>query len=529
MTYTSTPHVLVIETPGLGNRGYIAHDGTHAVVIDPQRDIDRVEHLVAEHGLTVTHVLETHVHNDYVSGGFELAQRHGAVYAVPEDARVPFDHTAVRDGDRLDAGGLVITVLATPGHTPHHVSYSVERMPLTDESAPAGAEATVHPGSIFTGGSLLYGAVGRPDLVAPEATASLAHDQWQSVQRLAKTLPDETHLYPTHGFGSFCAATQNEGTAGTLGDERATNPALVRDEQGFVDETLAGLDVFPAYYAHMGPANASGPESVDLSLPEPADATQLRARIDAGEWVIDLRSREVFAGGHLRGSLSFDLDGAFIAYVGWLIPWGTPITLLGETTEQVAAAQRELVRIGIDRPVAQAVGGPVFWTDDSGDLATIERVDFAELAVIVNTHPDTYILDVRQHLEWQEGHVTGSHHMPFYQVPDRILEIPRDRPVYVSCGSGYRAAAVVSLLRNERLWDGVALDNLVHVDDDWTNASRTSLMIEAGPIVDRPVGWTWVESRGTARSYATGPLESEQDLQTTGSGTPGYNTSRSGA
>ncbi|MGB2839629.1 MAG: MBL fold metallo-hydrolase [Actinomycetes bacterium] len=513
MTYTSTPHVLVLETPGLGNRGYVAHDGAHAVVIDPQRDIDRVEHLVAEHGLTVTHVLETHVHNDYVSGGLELARRHGAVYAVPADAKVPFDHTAVHDGDTMTAGGMTITVLATPGHTPHHVSYSVERSPEADGSTHPGSEAGAHPGSVFTGGSLLYGAVGRPDLVAPELTESLAHDQWRSVQRLAADMPDETHLYPTHGFGSFCAATQTEGTAGTVGDERATNPALVRDEKSFVHETLAGLDVFPAYYAHMGPANAGGPDEVDLSLPEPADAAQLRARIDAGEWVIDLRSREVFAGGHLRGSLSFDLDGAFIAYVGWLIPWGTPVTLLGETTEQVQAAQRELVRIGIDRPVAQAVGGPMFWTHDSEELATTERVNFAQLADIVERHPDTYILDVRQHLEWQEGHVSGSHHMPFYQVPDRILEIPRDRPVYVSCGSGYRAAAAVSLLRNERLWDGVALDNLVHVDDDWGNAAHTSLTIEAGPVVDRPVGWTWTESRGTARTFSA-----PRDLQAAAAG-----------
>jgi hydroxyacylglutathione hydrolase len=495
MTYTSTPHVLVIETPGLGNRGYIAHDGAHAVVVDPQRDIDRVEHLVAEHGLTITHVLETHVHNDYVTGGLELAQRHGAVYAVAADSHVPFDHTPVRDGDTLVAGDLEITVVATPGHTPHHVSYSIARAPHD------GVAAGGHPGAVFTGGSMLYGAVGRPDLVAPELTAELAHDQWRSVQRLATELADETHLYPTHGFGSFCAATQNEGTAGTIGDEKRTNPALTNPEQVFVEETLAGLDVFPAYYAHMGPRNAAGPEYVDLSLPTPADSAELRSRIEAGEWVIDLRSREVFAQGHLKGSLSFDLDGPFIAYVGWLIPWGTPVTLLGETTEQVEAAQRELARIGIDRPVAQAVGGPVFWADGASDLATVERIDFAGLAEVVSTSPDTYVLDIRQHLEWEAGHVATAHHMPFYQVPDRVDEIPTDRPVYVSCGSGYRAAAVISLLRAGVFSRGKTMDNLVHVDDDWTNAYSTSLAIESSPPTDRPVGWTWLESRGTARTY----------------------------
>ncbi len=492
MTFTSTPHVLVIETPGLGNRGYIAHDGRNAVVVDPQRDIDRVEQLLAAHGLTPTHVLETHVHNDYVTGGLELARRHGAAYLVPADAQVSFEHTPVRDGDQLTIGNLSVTVLATPGHTPHHVAYVVERADV-----PAGERGTQHPGALFTGGSMLYGAVGRPDLVKPELTEGLAHDQWHSVQRLATTLDDETHLYPTHGFGSFCAASQNDGVAGTVGDERATNPALRLDEQAFVDETLAGLDVFPAYYAHMGPANAAGPDAVDLTLPVPADPDELRARIERGEWVIDLRSREVFAAGHLRGSLSFDLDGPFVAYVGWLIPWGTPVTLLGETTEQVAAAQRELVRIGIDRPVAQAVGGPMFWSD--GDLETVERIDFFGLAARFEANPETYILDVRQHLEWSDAHVVGAHHLPFYQVPDRLDEIPTDRPVYVACGSGYRAAAVISLLRSGIL--GRRFDNVVHVDDDWTNAPRTSLPIESTPAPAREVGWTWVESRGTVRTF----------------------------
>ena len=297
MTYTSTPHVLVIETPGLGNRGYIAHDGAHAVVIDPQRDIDRVEHLVAEHGLTVTHVLETHVHNDYVTGGLELARRHGAVYAVPADAKVPFDHTPVSDGDTLTAGGLTVTVLATPGHTPHHVSYSVERSHAAD-APPAVPDVGAHPGSVFTGGSLLYGAVGRPDLVSPDLTEGLAHDQWRSVQRLASDLSDETHLYPTHGFGSFCAATQNEGTAGTLGDERADESGARTRRAELCRRDAGRARCLPRVLRTHGPSECGWTRRASTSpFQTPADAAQLRARIDAGEWVIDLRSREVFAAG----------------------------------------------------------------------------------------------------------------------------------------------------------------------------------------------------------------------------------------
>jgi hydroxyacylglutathione hydrolase len=163
----------------------------------------------------------------------------------------------------------------------------------------------------------------------------------------------------------------------------------------------------------------------------------------------------------------------------------------------VQAAQRELVRIGIDRPVAQAVGGPVYWADGEEHLDSVERVDFREVARIREQDPSAVILDVRQHQEWEAGHVVGALHIPFYAVPDRVAEIPTDRPVYVTCGSGYRAAAVVSLLRRH------GLGNLIHVDDDWTNAAHTSLPLTSEEAPEREVGWTWLESRATARTYQT--------------------------
>jgi hydroxyacylglutathione hydrolase len=480
MTATSAPHVLVIETPGLGDRSYVAHDGVHALVIDPQRDIDRVEQLIAEHGLTISHVAETHIHNDYVSGGLELARRHGATYVIPADVDVAFDAVAVGDGAQFTVGDLSVRVHHTPGHTPHHISFEVRRGD--------------HIGAVFTGGSMLFGAVGRPDLVSPELTRPLARDQWHSVRRLASTLPGSTHVYPTHGFGSFCAATQAEGVSGTVADESAVNPALTQDEDAFVEATLAGLDVFPAYYAHMGPANAAGPDAPHLSLPEPVDTTELRRRIDAGEWVVDLRSREVFARGHVPGTLSFDLDGAFVAYLPWLLPVGAPITLLGGTSEQVSTAQRELMRVGIDQVVGQAVGGTDFWLADGETPAVVARTDFPGLAAAMND--DAVIMDTRQILEWEAGHIDGALHVPFYDASSKVDEIPRDRAVYVYCGSGYRAAAVVSLLAR------LGFDNLVHVDDDWDNAARAGLPIVSEQPVQREPGWTWVASRALVREHA---------------------------
>ena len=481
MAFTAAPHVLVLDSTGLGDRSYVVHDGRHALAVDPQRDIDRVERLLAEHGLTLTHVAETHIHNDYVTGGLELARRHGATYVVPGDVDLAFEGLAVHDGDSFTVGELTVDVVHTPGHTPHHVSYSVHK----------GG----HLGAVFTGGSLLYGSVGRPDLVAPDMAVKQAHDQWRSVRRLADELDDATPIYPTHGFGSFCSATQAGGLSSTIGAERTINPALTEEEAEFVEKLLAGLDVFPAYYAHMGPANAAGPRNVDLEMPSLADPVQLRERIMRGEWVVDLRSREVFAAGHVPGSLNFDLDGSFINYLAWMMPWGTPVTLLGTTPEQVQAAHRELVRVGIDQAVAHATGGPDAWLEDPAQAQRTERVDFAGLAAAMTADPETFVIDTRQVLEWEAGHVQGARFFPFYEILDRLSEIPRDRPVYVYCGSGYRAAAVASLLQHS------GYEQVVHVDDDFPDAAAAGLTIVAEPAPEREPGWTWIASRSTVREF----------------------------
>jgi hydroxyacylglutathione hydrolase len=337
--------VLPIETPTLGDRSYLAHDGETALVVDPQRDIDRIGDLAADRGLRITHVAETHMHNDYVTGGLALARATGAAYLVNGADPVSFDRTAVGDGDRLPIGAAIsVRVLATPGHTFNHLSYVLE-----SAGEVVGA---------FTGGSLLYGSTGRPDLLGPDNTMALARAQFRSARRLASELPDSAEIFPTHGFGSFCAATQAQAASSTIGREKQFNPALTTDEQVYIETLLAGLDAWPAYYAHMGPANAAGPVGPDLSPPRRADAAEVRRRIEAGEWVVDLRDRVAFAAGFVPGSFSFALDGSFATYLGWVIPWGTPLTLLGETPAQVSQAQRELVRIGIDRPAAAAAGQP---------------------------------------------------------------------------------------------------------------------------------------------------------------------------
>ncbi|HZD65005.1 MAG TPA: MBL fold metallo-hydrolase, partial [Acidimicrobiales bacterium] len=351
-------HIVPIDTPGLGDRSYLVHDGRVAFVVDPQRDIDRVLGLAGRLGVEVTDVFETHVHNDYVTGGYALAGVTGATYHLNADDAVSFERHGVTDGDEIEiSAALTVRVLATPGHTFTHLSYVV-----ASEGRAIG---------VFTGGSLLHGATGRPDLLGPGNTDALVRAQYRSVHRLAIALPDEAAVFPTHGFNSFCAATRAERTSSTIGDEKRGNPALAHQERRFVEDLLAGLDAYPAYYGHMAPANTAGPPAPDLSPPTSADADDLRRRLDDREWVVDLRSRTAFAAGHVPGTYSFGLDGSFATYLGWLIPWGTPLTLVGDTREQVAEAQRELVRIGIDRAASAASGDPHAWSGG----ASLERLE----------------------------------------------------------------------------------------------------------------------------------------------------------
>ncbi len=443
--------IRTIETPTLGDRSYVVHDGETAFVVDPQRDIDRVQQILDQDGVRLTHVMETHIHNDYVTGGLALAEWAGAAYFVNAEDKVDFERTPLRDGDEIRVGPRMrLRAVATPGHTYTHLSYV-----LYDDESPVAA---------FTGGSLLFGATGRPDLLGEEHTEDLARHQHTSARTLADLLPDETEVLPTHGFGSFCSATQSEATESTIGREKQENPVLTQDEETYVRELIDGLGAWPAYYAHMAPANASGPEAPDLSPPSLADASELRRRIEAGEWVVDLRSRTAFAAGHSPGTLNFGLDGGFATYLGWLIPWGTPLTLLGESAEDVAEAQRELVRIGIDRPSAHATGDAWDWTDRA--LATFPLATFADLEQ-VRHHRPVFVLDVRREEEHQAGAIKGAQNIPLHELWPRLDEVPSGE-VWVHCAGGYRASVAASMLDAHGR-------RPVAVEDTFENAEKVGL------------------------------------------------------
>ncbi|MGH3496028.1 MAG: rhodanese-like domain-containing protein [Nocardioidaceae bacterium] len=449
------PAVIVVETPTLGDRSYVVHAGSVAAVIDPQRDIDRILSVAQREGVRITHVFETHVHNDYLTGGLALSEETGADYHVNALDDVGFTRTGIGDGDVVEVGAAMrLRAIATPGHTFTHLAYALDD----------GAKVV----GVFTGGSLLYGATGRPDLLGREHTHDLVRLQYSSAHRLAAELPDDACVHPTHGFGSFCSASQTDATESTIGDERRLNPALTDTEDAYVETLLAGLDDFPAYYAHMSEANAVGPGRPDLSAPTAADRDDLRRRLDAGEWVVDLRTREAFAAGHLRGTLNFGLDGQLSTYLGWLMQWGAPLTLLGETPGQVAEGQRELARIGIERPQAAATGGPTEWS--IGPLGSFPRATFADLAR-EHRRSDLVVLDVRRRQEYAKARIGGAVHVPIHQLPARVGDVPAGQ-VWVHCAGGYRASVAASLL-------AAGGRDVVAVDDDFANARPAGLPVTA--------------------------------------------------
>ena len=454
--------VEVVATSSLGDRTYLAHDGSLAVVVDPQRDVDRVVELAGRRGVKITHVVETHLHNDYVSGGLALARLTGAAYVVAGADDVTFERLSVADGDEIAVSDRMrLSVLATPGHTFHHVSYVLQ-----------GAEG---PLGVFTGGSLLFGTTGRTDLLGERHASTLTRQQHLSVRRLADLLPDGAEVWPTHGFGSFCSAMQSDAPSSTIGQEKTTNPALRLEADDFVSQMLAGLDAYPAYYAHMGARNAAGADLIDLTPTRIADPVELRDRIEAHEWVVDLRSRKAFAHRHLVGTLSFGLDGPMATWLGWMAPAGAPVVLLGESAEQVAQAQRELARIGIDRPAAAATGTPEQWANDESDLAELPVATFADLAAARAGRPPhglppaEAVLDVRLVGEWRQGHLEGAVHVPLPELPQRAMELSAG-PVWVHCQSGYRASIAAGVL-------AAAGHRTVLVDDDFGIARDSGLTV----------------------------------------------------
>ena len=474
--HVSAMPIATFDAPGLGDRIYLISDGEVGVVVDAQRDPSPYLKEAQDLGIVITAVLETHIHNDYVSGGLALARATGATYAIPAGEPVSFsdEFRALEDGDSIVAGRLRITAMETTGHTAHHISYLVKRAAAADGDE---TEEDV----VCTGGSLLVNATGRTDLLGLSLAETLARSQWRSVRRLLTTLPTGTRILPTHGFGSFCSATPTCGdVAGvsTIGRELAQNPAALLDEEEFVSTTLANPPPIPAYYSHMAPLNRKGPVTPRFDPIPELEADSIHDAVRGGKWVVDLRQRRAFAAEHVPGTLNLELGDNLTTWLGWIVPWESEIVLLAEDQTEIAEARRLISRIGRDDLSAVALWGttmsPIDRTPRAGGspLRSYPVASFPDLAQAWpdRTASGLQVFDVRNPHEWHDGHLVGARHVPLQELADIRAEVPTTAHVWVHCGAGFRAAAAASLLSG---WGA----SPVLIDDLWEHASQAGLPI----------------------------------------------------
>jgi hydroxyacylglutathione hydrolase len=429
------------EVPGLAHYSYLLASNGKAVVIDPKRDIDTYIKYAEANALEITHVLETHIHADYVSGATALAQALGAELRLSghdedEDFEYQSAHLEFRDGDEIEVGDLRIVALHTPGHTPEHLSF------LVFEKSRCG-----QPLAIFTGDFIFVGSLGRPDLLGDDAKKRLAHLLYESVRTRVEHLPDGVELYPGHGAGSLCGAGMADRANSTLGYERFCNVFMAnRPEQEFVDTVLKTLPPFPDYYRRMKHVNSEGPKLLE-SIPggeafEPRDFRDALQTLDAV--VIDLRRPEAFGGSHIPQSFNIGLGQNLSMWAGWVVPYDRPILLAADDGMDIEEARRSLIRVGFDDIRGYLKGGISSWLDAGFDQAHIPQESVRELAEQLPGSP--FVLDVRSQSEWNSGHIPEAVHIAGGELPKRVEETPRDRPVHVICGSGYRSSIATSVL-----------------------------------------------------------------------------------
>lgn len=426
---------------GLGDSSYaiIDDDRKTAAVIDPQRDIWQYLDDAAADRLTVTHAFDTHVHNDYLSGTYSLAELVGARVVAGAGANFSFDYHAMHDGDRIDLGTSTITAIHTPGHTVDHMAYVL----ATKDGAVVG---------IFTGGSLLVGSAGRTDLLGAGEAEPLTRLQRASLLRLA-SFGDDTTIYPTHGEGSFCAAGETHGErTTTIGRERMNNAALrtalTEDEDTFVRNQLQGLPAFPAYYAHMAPLNRKGVHAIGWRLPElrpvsPAKAFDLQRH---GILLVDARNAVDFAKGYPRGATSIQFGDSFAAYVGWVLPFDSELVLVLPQRETAPRAQTQLIRIGFDRCAGYVDGGFDAWRSAGLPVNALEAIDVTEAHDYLE-NGEVVLLDVRDDSEWERGHVPNAAHIHIGQLPKRLGDVPAQKTILTMCATGMRATMAASIIR----------------------------------------------------------------------------------
>lgn len=427
-------HPFVAE--GLGNSSYLVDlgDGS-ALVVDPFRDPRPYLEEAKRRGLRLRFAAETHLHADFVSGARELANEQGAGVLASAGGRTQFDHRSLRGGDEIDLGGLTLRVLATPGHTPEHLSF------LLDDGDGHVA--------LFTGGALIVGGVARTDLIAPEQTEPLARAAWRSIHERLLTLPDDLRVYPTHGSGSFCSAGPGDERTTTIGAEKRFNPLLqASHEDEFVRRLVEGPGSFPPYFLRLRDINRRGPALYGGDTPPlaPLAVEQVERVMVDGAVLVDARPIERFAAGHVPGAVSIELRSQFGVWLGWVVEdLDTSLAFVVDSDRDRDSLVRQCLQVGFENLVGELAGGVAAWESAGRQLSRTPLTD--------HPMPDRTVLDVRQRNEWDSGHIPGAIHLELGALADGPGDqLPRG-PLLTHCVHGQRSMTAASLLERAGFHD----------------------------------------------------------------------------
>lgn len=455
-----------IQTEGIAEISYLVGDDSEGVaaVFDPRADVDVYLDLAREKKVSITHIFETHIHADLVSGARELCARvdSAKIYVSHEGgARYGFANEKLKDGDRFTFGGTVVTVKHTPGHTPEHISFLL-----------AEKKHIETPWGVLSGDSLFVSSAGRPDLLGEKETERLAEQQFHTLRDFYLQLPEGVIVYPAHGSGSPCGADIGDRLSSTIGYERRFNSFLqFQDAKAFMDHALSTAPPVPKYYPVMKKVNAKGPEIIG-NLPQvpglPSNA--FKEAVEKKEGVlIDTHTMLAFGGGHIPGALNIGGTPMLSIWAGSLLDPDEPILLVLEGDGKVDDIISYFARVGFTKFAGYLVGGMSAWDNAGFPLERVEQITVHELA---EAGEKLNILDVRSPGEWKEGHVPGAKHIFLADLRKRIDEVDRTKPIAAYCASGYRASIATSILKQEGFTD------VRNVPGSWLAWKKAKLPVE---------------------------------------------------
>lgn len=455
---TDRIHIIPFINQSLGNSMYLVADPASklAVVIDPERDVEKFVTAAQEHGYTIRYGLETHLHADFISGVHELqASLHAAdpaaEYEIGASAagNSEFPHRALNEGDVISLGELELRVASSPGHSREHISFI------------AYAQGSDEPLALFSGGSLIVGGTGRTDLHGEENTIPLARALFATMQKFA-ALPDDLAVYPTHGAGSFCNTAAGGERTSTIGKERQTNPFFqITDEEEFVGAATDGLGNFPDYYRRLPAVNRKGPRVLG-GVPQPAALTpaQLQAEVQAGAVVLDVRDADRFLAAHIPQSFGIPVFAPLSTWAGWVLPPEARILIVADAPAELNEAVLQLIRVGFDDVLGYLDGGLAAWQAEGLPTTSVENIAAPQLKEWMDAHSAPSILDVRLQHEWDSGRLPGARLLEAGLLPEAAVEqvgSPQE-PLLVHCKAGTRSTIAISLLERKGFANLLALD-----------------------------------------------------------------------